>query len=105
MLGMSQVPEERIPTWDLPDRMGKALRVARISSQGMADYLGVSRNTVGNYTNGRTRPDKRTLMLWALRTGVPLEWLRSGTAETPRPGGDGGLERARYDSNVQPSDP
>lgn len=75
---MSQQPHSSVPTWDLSDRMSKALRHAGVPVQGMAEYLGVSRNTVGNYLHGRTVPDKRTMRLWAIRCGVPLEWLETG---------------------------
>lgn len=105
-----------VPEFDLGDRLGKALRVAHISNQDMADYLGVSRNTVSNYINGRGEPKRATLLLWALRTGVSLTWLQTGQAG----GGEGEIDafldserarvaelaqlRTRRDSNSQPSD-
>ncbi len=49
----------------------------------MADYLGVERNTVGRYINGRSAPDMRTLRLRAMRCGVPLPWLLTGDAPSP----------------------
>lgn len=82
--------EGNVPIWTEGDRLGKALRHADISNQGMAEYLGVSRNTVGNYIAGRTPVDKRTRMLWALRTGVAIDWLENGdSAPTPPPNGGG----------------
>lgn len=75
---MSQQPHSAVPAWDLSDRMAKALRHAGLGVQEMGEYLGISRNTVGNYLHGRTQPDKRTLRLWAIRCGVPLEWLEDG---------------------------
>jgi transcriptional regulator with XRE-family HTH domain len=72
----------RIPTWTLGDRMSKALDDAGISRGEMARYLDVDRNTVGNYIHGRTRPNHRTLMLWALRTGVDLVWITSGDPDS-----------------------
>ena len=69
------------------DRMGKSLKYAGISVQGMADYLEVSRNTVSTWINDRITPSKQTRRLWALRTGVPLQWLETGVDEpTPGPG-------------------
>lgn len=47
----------------------------------MADYIGKSRNTVGNYLAGRSKPDLAVLRVWALRCGVPLEWLRTGAEQ------------------------
>jgi len=63
--------------------MRKALRESDAGVQEIADYLGVSRTAVSSWINGRNRPSRPVLRLWALRTGVPLEWLL-----------DGGLRRA-----------
>lgn len=68
--------------------MAKSLRAAGISVQAMADYLGVARNTVGTWTGDKIKPGKQTLRLWALRTGVPLEWLEAGNL--PHPAGPNG---------------
>lgn len=61
-----------------PDWLAKALDASGVTSAEMADYLGVSRNTISNYINGRTEPKLQTLRLWAMRTGVPLSFLVSG---------------------------
>lgn len=61
-----------IPEWTKGDRMLKALRHAHVSHAEMADYLGVSANTVGNWIAGRTSPTRGEVRLWAMRTGVPL---------------------------------
>jgi transcriptional regulator with XRE-family HTH domain len=71
-----------VPRWDTADRMRKALRQADISVQDMAEYLGVARNTVSTWINGRIKPSSQTLRLWALRCGVPLEWLTEGEPES-----------------------
>jgi transcriptional regulator with XRE-family HTH domain len=67
---------QRVPEFSLGDRLEKALSVAGVSHREMADYLGVSRNTVGNYIAGRTQVTEGVLRLWSFRTLVPLEWLR-----------------------------
>jgi DNA-binding XRE family transcriptional regulator len=75
-LYMSELPAEReVPRWDTADRMRKALREADIGVQEMAAYLGVARNTVSTWINGRIEPSTQTLRLWALRCGVSYEWL------------------------------
>jgi hypothetical protein len=79
--------------WDTADRLRKALRVAGVSVGEMADYLGVNRNTVGRYINGHGRPDRRTMRLWAIRCGVPLDWLQDGDERV----------LPRVDSNHQPA--
>lgn len=77
------------PQWDLADRLRKSLRVADVSVQDMADYLEVSRNTVGRWINGHNEPSGAVVRLWAMRTGVSYAWLRDG--QSPRQDGpDGG---------------
>ena len=65
------------PRWDLADKLRKALREVEMSSQEMAEYLEVSRHTVSNWLNGHTRPPASAVKLWAMRCGVPYEWLTS----------------------------
>ncbi len=82
--------------FDLADRMRKALRVADMGVGEMAEYLGVSRNTVGNWINGHATPSRQTRMLWAMRTSVPLEWLETGNdPDDP--------SCPRQDSNLRPT--
>lgn len=73
-----QAARPGVPEWDRADRMRKALRHAGTGVQEIADYLGVSRNTVSNWINGRIFPSVQTLRLWALRTGVSYAWLVTG---------------------------
>lgn len=73
-----------VPEWDTADRMRKALREADIGVQEIADYLGVSRNTVSTWINGRIAPSTQTLRLWSLRCGVSYAWL---TASPSGPSG------------------
>ena len=47
----------------------------------MADELGVSLNTVYNYAGGRTRASRAVLRVWAMRCGVPFDWLEHGDHE------------------------
>jgi transcriptional regulator with XRE-family HTH domain len=73
-----------VPEWDMADRMRKALRHGGITVQDMAEYLGVSRKSVGNWIGGRIEPGTQTLRLWALRTGVSYEWLAGDARRSPR---------------------
>ena len=86
---MSEQAIGGIPVWTEGDRLGKALDHAAMKHQEMADYLGLSRNTIGNYIHGRVAIDKRTRMLWAMRTGVPPEWLETGDTPAGPPVGPG----------------
>jgi transcriptional regulator with XRE-family HTH domain len=86
LLCMSEVPERgRVPRWTLGDRLAKALDDGQVSHGEMAELLEVGRNTIGNYCAGRTKPSVATLHMWAARTGVDFEWLRTGVA--PHGGG------------------
>lgn len=69
--------------WTLGDRLAKARRHARLSTTEMAEELGFGRYTIHNYESDRTRPNKGTLMLWAIRCDVDYEWLVGNTAEVP----------------------
>lgn len=78
---------EETPEWDFADRMRKSLRHASLEVQDIASYLGVSRSSVSNWINGRNRPSRPALRLWAMRCGVSLEWLlgdpKSGNRSFP----------------------
>lgn len=88
----------------LGDRLSKALHVAGVSTTEMADELEVARSTISNYLNDHTKPKRLYLRMWALKTGVPLEWLETGIfpetpetekAPTPKGEGDGASYRTR----------
>lgn len=80
------VDPDRVPEWDLPDRMMKSLRVAGLRAFQMAEYLDVTRGTVATWLHGKIRPSTQTLMLWSLRTGVPFGWLIEGDEWVRRQG-------------------
>ena len=63
--------------------MRRALRVSGVSVQEMADHLRVTRNTIGNWINGRSEPRTRDLQDFALKTGVPEKWIAIGTNGQP----------------------
>lgn len=65
--------------FDLADRLRKSLRVSGISVQDIAVSMGVSRNTVSSWLNGRSEPSPEQLTVWAAYTRAPLEWLQRGT--------------------------
>ena len=70
-----------VPEFDRADRMKKALRHAGAEVQEIADYLGVSRNSAGNWINGHVTPSVPVMRLWAFRCGVSYNWLCHGTPE------------------------
>lgn len=66
--------------FDLADRLRKSLRVIGMPVGDMAHSLGVSRNTVSNWINGRGAPSARQLQLWAAYAHAPYQWLKDGEA-------------------------
>ncbi|MDP9394381.1 MAG: helix-turn-helix domain-containing protein [Actinomycetota bacterium] len=91
-MGEMQAPA-RVPEWDLADRMRKSLREADVGVQEMADYLGVGRSTISTWINGRITPSTQTMRLWAMRCGVPYEWLRDGDSGSPEGPGPQAVNR------------
>jgi transcriptional regulator with XRE-family HTH domain len=69
-----------VPEWTVGDRMIKARTVADLSQEQMGEYLGLSRVTLSRYETGHNRVPLTVLRLWAMRCGVPLDWLRYGDA-------------------------
>jgi transcriptional regulator with XRE-family HTH domain len=68
-----------IPTFTIADRLRKAREDAGLKQHQLADLLEVDANTVSNYENGNTKRHQRiTLTRWALVTGVPVEWIKTG---------------------------
>lgn len=59
----------------LGDALRRSAADAGLSAAQMAEYLGNSRFTVSAWLNDHNQPGTSTLRLWALRTGVPYEWL------------------------------
>jgi transcriptional regulator with XRE-family HTH domain len=63
------------PDWELHHRLRRALEYGQVSPLDMAKQLDIAETTVRNYLTGRTRPRKATVVFWALRRGVSLDWL------------------------------
>ena len=73
-----------VVVWTLGDRLAKSRRLAGISREAMADYLGMSPQAVSNYENDHRLPKLTVLRSWSTRTGMDLDWLRYGDV-VPRP--------------------
>lgn len=70
--------EPFVVKWTMGERLRKSMTEAGFSVFQIADALGCGRWTVNQWLNDRREPDRRTLIVWALATGVPLEWLETG---------------------------
>lgn len=79
-----------VPEVTLGWRMKMALGHADMTVQEMADETGMSRQQLSRYLNGKGESPRRAILVtWALRTGVPLEWLAEGiVSDGPNGGGD-----------------
>ncbi len=66
------------PQFQLKHRLALAMEIAEADRDAIATELGVHKNTVANYLRGETRPSRSVLRVWALRCGVPFEWLETG---------------------------
>lgn len=69
---------EPIPFLSLPWRMKMALDAAGIGVSEMAERMGVDRNTVSNWINGRVKPRAAFLRVWADECEVDYRWLSEG---------------------------
>jgi transcriptional regulator with XRE-family HTH domain len=76
------MPDVMIPPETLGERLRRARVHAGISVQTMADDLGVARQTVSSWENNRERPRRTTLLAYAFRCAVPVEWLETGGGAT-----------------------
>ena len=92
-----------VPQLTMGWRLKMALGQVDMTVQQMAAELGVSRQTATSYVTDRATPKRAYLVMWALRTGVPLSWLETGIAPVTNNGGDDGLYTTR-DLNPEPSD-
>jgi transcriptional regulator with XRE-family HTH domain len=73
-----QTKKPQVPQFEMRHRMLLALEYSGVSVNEMAAELELSRTTISNYLHGRTRPRRGELIQWALKTGLPFEWLVSG---------------------------
>src|SRR5690554_3740648 len=64
----------------------KSLEVSGVSAAEMATIIDVSSRTMTNYLAGATKPRERALKEWSMRTGVPIEFLKTGVMP-PAPDG------------------
>ena len=92
---MSTQESERIPPLTLGWRLKMAL--GDDAAQDMADYLGVSRQTISRWMGDKGAPPKRAyLAQWALRTNVPYRWLVDGVSTPDHNPGGGGQPTVGY---------
>jgi transcriptional regulator with XRE-family HTH domain len=94
-----------IPELTVPQRLRIAREAAGYdrNAGGFADALDLSRQTISSYERGHTEPDRRTLMAWAMTTGVPVWWLQGEPGPMPPALATSGKGLPLLDSNQQPA--
>lgn len=101
----TQQDERFIP----PLTLGWRLRMARahtgLGVREFAQEIGVSHGTVTSAELDQRAVRPITIKMWAMATGVDLDWLENGTTPAGPGGPDGGqVPYAIRDSNPEPAD-
>lgn len=70
-------PASALPQWTLGERLAKARHHAGLEQGDLAQRLKVSRQTIGFWETGRTRPRDFMAVIreWSEATHVPVGWL------------------------------
>lgn len=90
-----------IPEWTMGDRLRKARERASIGQVEFSQITGVARSSIVRYEGDVTAPRRHVLLVWAMATGVDMEWLETGKA--PSHGGDGAKQQSLLrESNSRP---
>lgn len=72
-----------VPEWTLGWRLQRALAHAGITTNDIATELEVSRATISRWINDHGAPPRAIYVKeWALRCGVPYEWIQHGAPES-----------------------
>ena len=92
----------QVPEWTMGDRLRKARMTTGLTAKDFAAEIGVSTKTALDAEGDRREPRRITLLAYAMRSGVPVEWLETGNA--PPPDGPRGVQYTARDSNPEPAD-
>jgi excisionase family DNA binding protein len=65
-----------------------------LSVDEIAEYLGIAKDTVYTWINGRGMPAHRVGRLWKFKKDEVDVWVKSGAASDGQPSTDRGPERA-----------
>ncbi len=92
-----------IPEFTLGDRLRKARELTGLTVRQFAAEIGVSHGTITNAEGDRRGVRPITIKAYAMRSGVPVEWLQTGrtpTLPTDDPKGDPASGHARTDVSM-----
>lgn len=65
----------------MKDRIKKLRKELDLTQQGLAEKLGIKRNTIATYESGRNEPIDAVISLICREFNVSEDWLRDGTGE------------------------
>lgn len=71
-----------LPVWTLGDRIRKAREHAGLKQSDLAPHVYKSRTTIAGWENGQHAPSPLELRAIATATGVPVDWLETGTSQS-----------------------
>lgn len=78
----SVLPDPAVGAVPVLDTLPNRLRAARLrtgkTQQEFADTIGLSRTTISAAEAGSKSPSRTTLTMWAMASGVMLDWIREG---------------------------
>lgn len=90
----TQEQSGHIPPLTLGWRLRMSLETTGISVQEMADELGVERRSPSRWMHDQGTPPRSAFVkVWALKTGVPYEWLATGIEPDDGPEGGGDQQK------------
>lgn len=78
-----------IPEFHVGDRLSKAREAAGLTQTELATEFGSTRSTVSRWETGKG-VKRSVLLAYSMRTGVPVEWLESGSYNPEPPTKDYG---------------
>lgn len=93
---MSTQTKMVIPEWTQGDRLRKARSLSGLTTRELAAKIGVGQKTITDAEGDKRGTRKPVLIAWSLATGVPLEWLETGTYTGGDLGPDGGTFTVSY---------
>jgi transcriptional regulator with XRE-family HTH domain len=92
--------QQRVPRFTLGHRLALARESAGMDQATIAEIIGTSRATVSNYERGVSKPGKLIVNAWAVSTGVPVEWLKTGVEPSDNDPRGGNSQPSDYNAHV-----
>ncbi len=93
-----------VPEWTLADRLAKARQSVGLSQREFGKLTSLSTRQIQFAETGTAQRSQDVIItVYAFKTGVDYNWLKTGAKPTG-PNGDGGESLLGLDSNQEPID-